>query len=47
MKNEDLEDHKLNRVQRWVRVIIEGSETYGLEDIVENVLGIYCKFITN
>ena len=47
MKNEDLEDHKLNRVQRWVRVIIEGSETYGLEDIVIFFVGIYCKLITD
>ena len=32
MKHEDFGDHEFYFVQRWVRVVREGSETYGIED---------------
>ena len=39
MKYEDFADHVFYCVQRWVRVIIEGSETHVLEDIEYNQEG--------
>ena len=36
MKHEDLGDHELHYVQKWVRVIIEVSEAHVFEDIEDN-----------
>ena len=36
MKNQDFGDHELHCVQKWVIVIMEGSEAHGLEDSEEN-----------
>ena len=39
MKYEDFADHAFYCVQRWVRAIIDGSETHVLEDIEDNQKG--------
>ena len=39
MKHENFGDHALYYVQRWVRVIREGSETHVFEDIEEKEEG--------
>ena len=35
MKHEDFREHELHWVQKWVRVIREGSEAHALEDSEE------------
>ena len=36
MKHKDFGGHELHCVQKWVIVIMEGSEAHGLEDSEEN-----------